>query len=45
MSIRLYTPCDDGPCPYDAGNWSSCEYWCGAEEPDDHPEEGEDDDQ
>lgn len=36
MSIRKNTPCDyDGICPYDAEYSSTCEYWCGAEEPED----------
>lgn len=42
MSIKLETPCDFGPCPYEAGNWASCEYWCGSE-PDDYPDIEEDD--
>lgn len=40
MTIRRCTPCDcDGICPYDAEYSSDCEYWCGAEEPDDYAEE------
>ena len=40
MSIRANTPCDyDGICPYNAECGGSCEYWCGAEEPQDYPEE------
>lgn len=35
MSLRKETPCDFGPCPYDAEYHSTCEYWCGAEEPED----------
>ena len=38
MSLRKETPCDFGPCPYDAEQYCSCEYWCGAEEPEDRPE-------
>ena len=53
MSLRNWTPCDepdmDGHhCPYtDDGDYVNCEYWCGAEEPQDDPEiweEDEDDD-
>lgn len=33
MSLRKETPCDFGPCPYDAEYHYTCEYWCGAEEP------------
>ncbi len=35
MSLRFETPCDFGPCPYDAEYSSTCEYWCGADEPED----------
>ena len=39
MAIRSNCPCDiDGVCPYDIEYWQSCEYWCGAEEPQDDPE-------
>lgn len=39
MSVRKNTPCDcDGFCPYEAEEWHDCEYWCGAEEPQDDPE-------
>lgn len=38
MSLRRETPCDFGPCPYESGEYCSCEYWCGAEEPQDYPE-------
>lgn len=38
MTIRTNTPCDiDGICPYAAEFSCSCEYWCGAEEPEDDP--------
>lgn len=38
MSLRRNCPCDlDGICPYDAEYFSSCEYWCGADEPQDDP--------
>ena len=51
MSIRLYTPCDevdsiDGlhHCPYaEDGDYVNCEWYCGAEEPADDPEEWEPD--
>lgn len=39
MSLRRETPCDcDGICPYDAESNSTCEYWCGADEPEDYPD-------
>ena len=38
MSLRRETPCDFGPCPYNSESGGSCEYWCGAEEPQDYPE-------
>ena len=37
MSLRKETPCDFGPCPYEAEGYCTCEYWCGADEPDDYP--------
>lgn len=40
VSIRKNCPCDvDGVCPYDAEYDRDCEYWCGAEEPEDYPED------
>lgn len=40
MSLRKNTPCDlDGICPYAAEYNCDCEYWCGADEPEDYPEE------
>lgn len=33
MSLRKETPCDFGPCPYDAEYSSTCDYYCSAEEP------------
>ena len=40
MSLRKNTPCDcDGICPYDATYGHDCEYWCGAEEPQDYPDD------
>ena len=48
MSLRNWTPCDepdlDGRhhCPYaEDGDYVNCEYWCGADEPEDYPEEYE----
>lgn len=48
MSLRKWTPCDEPDlegrhhCPYaDDGDYVNCEYWCGAEEPEDYPEEYE----
>lgn len=36
MSIRKNCPCDiDGICPYEATYNCDCEYWCGADEPED----------
>lgn len=38
MSLKLHTPCDtEGHCPYFAEYFSDCEYYCGAEEPEDYP--------
>ena len=42
MSLLRETPCDHGECPYDAECYGNCEYWCGAEEPQDDPEVWED---
>lgn len=42
MSIRKETPCDFGECPYSAEYGRDCEYWCGADEPQDDPEDWED---
>ena len=40
MSIRHNCPCDiDGVCPYNAEVSGDCEYWCGAEEPEDYPDD------
>ena len=38
MSLRCSTPCDFGECPYNAEYNRDCEYWCGADEPQDDPE-------
>ena len=36
MAIRSNCPCDiDGVCPYEAEAFSSCDYWCGTDEPQD----------
>ena len=41
MSLRLSTPCDCGECPYayDKNDYVNCEYWCGAEEPEEEVDE------
>lgn len=37
MSLRQITPCDiSGICPYNAECIGDCEFWCGADEPDDY---------
>lgn len=49
MSLRQYTPCDEVDpvtglhyCPYaDSADYVNCEYWCGAEEPQDDYREDE----
>ena len=42
MSLRSNCPCDvDGICPYEdmhSGYMNSCEWWCGADEPQDDPD-------
>lgn len=38
MSLRRETPCDFGPCPYDAQYSSTCDYYCSEEEPEDYPD-------
>ena len=35
MSLRKITPCDFGPCPYNAEFPSTCEYFCVEPVPDD----------
>lgn len=53
MSLKNWTPCDEPDlegrhhCPYaDDGDYVNCEWYCGAEEPQDSPEiwEEEEDD-
>ncbi len=39
--LRKETPCDYGPCPYDAMYHNTCEYYCGYIEPQDNQEEWE----
>lgn len=47
MSLRQYTPCDEVDpitglhyCPYaDSSDYVNCEYWCGADEPEDERED------
>ena len=41
MRMRVETPCDFGPCPYDAEGYNICEYFCSEEE---EPEDYYDDD-
>ena len=47
MALRNICPCDvDGICPYEdmhSGYFNSCEYWCGADEPQDDPTDWEED--
>ena len=45
MSLKSHTPCDEQDwtghyvCPYATeGDYVNCEYWCGADEPEDNPE-------
>lgn len=46
MSLRLITPCDNsGICPYNAEVYGTCEYWCGADEPEESYEDYEYDDE
>lgn len=52
MSLRNWTPCDEPDlegrhhCPYaEDGDYVNCEYYCGAEEPQDDPEIWEDEDE
>ena len=35
MRMRVITPCDFGPCPYDAEGHDMCECFCSEEEPED----------
>lgn len=41
MSLKKVTPCDFGVCPYETDSYCSCEYWCGADEPADDPDDWE----
>jgi hypothetical protein len=52
MSLRNWTPCDEPDlegrhhCPYaDDGDYVNCEWYCGAEEPQDNPEVWEEDEE
>lgn len=52
MSLRNWIPCDEPDlegrhhCPYaDDGDYVNCEYYCGAEEPQDDPEIWEEDEE
>lgn len=51
MSLKKWTPCDEPDlegrhhCPYaEDGDYVNCEWYCGAEEPQDYPEEDEEED-
>ncbi len=37
MCVRKDTPCNWGECPFSAEYSHDCEYWCGADEPQDDP--------
>lgn len=39
MCLKKNTPCDNGECPFNAEYSNDCEYWCGAEEPQDDYED------
>ena len=43
MCIKRETPCDFGECPYNAEYSRDCEYWCGAEEPEEDYDFDDDD--
>ena len=43
MSLKINTPCDLGDCPYNVEYGGSCEFYCGAEEPQDDPDIWEED--
>lgn len=45
MTLKTETPCDFGPCPYDAEYSCDCDWYCSAEEPQDNPEIWEDKDE
>lgn len=45
MSLRKETPCDFGPCPYDAEYSHTCDYYCSEPEPEDYPEEDYEDEE
>jgi hypothetical protein len=52
MSLRNWTPCDEPDlegrhhCPYaENGDYVNCEWYCGAEEPQDDPSYWEDDEE
>lgn len=52
MSLKNWTPCDEPDleghhhCPYaEDGDYVNCEYWCGAEKPQDNPEIWEEDEE
>lgn len=39
MCLKRETPCEYGECPFCAEYSGDCEYWCGADEPEDNFEE------
>ena len=45
MSLRKETPCNFGPCPYDAEYYHTCAYYCSESEPEDYPEEDYEDEE
>ena len=45
MALRKVCPCDiSGVCPY-AEYFGTCEYWCGADEPADDPQDWEEEEE
>lgn len=39
MSLRKETPCDFGPCPYNAEYSCTCDYYCSEPEEEDYPDD------
>lgn len=39
MSLRKETPCDFGPCPYNAEYFLTCDYYCSEPEEEDYPDD------
>lgn len=44
MILRIETPCDFGPCPYDAQDYGTCEYYCSVE-PEEYMDQHEEDEE